>query len=123
MQIQLGKKYSIFIPMVHKVLIKQKINHQRYEIVCARVMQGGSPAEFDDALLRLPRRRRQEQPEFSAQAATGIAGASRKLALPTEDLRKAWAVSRRISKDDWLEWYNGLCREFLKVSHSYQLFL
>ncbi len=85
-------------------------------------MQGGSPAEFDDALLRLPRRRRQEQPEFSAQAATGIAGTSRKLALPTEDLRKAWAVSRRISKDDWLEWYNGLCREFLKVSIHFCLY-
>jgi hypothetical protein len=58
-QIQLGKKYSIFIPMVHKVLMKQKINHQHYEIVCARVMQGGSPTDFDDALLRRPRRRRQ----------------------------------------------------------------
>jgi hypothetical protein len=45
-----------------------------------------------------------EQPEFSAQAAAGAAGSSRKLQLPTEDLRKAWAVSRRISKDDWLEW-------------------
>ena len=45
--------------MVHKVLMKQKINHQRYEIVCARVMQGGSPTEFDDAIARLPRRRRQ----------------------------------------------------------------
>ena len=104
--------------MVHKVLIKQKINHQRYEIVCARVMQGGSPAEFDDALLRLPRRRKAEQAEFAAQANASASGTSRKLQLPTEDLRKAWAVSRRISKDDWLEWYNGLCREFLKVSPS-----
>ena len=31
--IQLGKKYTIFIPMVHKVLIKQKINNQRYDIL------------------------------------------------------------------------------------------
>jgi len=35
----------------------------------------------------------------------------------TEDLRRAWAVSGRVSKDDWLEWYNGLCREFLKVKN------
>jgi hypothetical protein len=27
-QFQLGKKYSIFIPMVHKVLMKHKINNQ-----------------------------------------------------------------------------------------------
>ena len=59
-----------------------------------------------------------EQPDFIAQPAAGVMGPGRKLQLPTEDLRKAWAVSRRISKDDWLEWYNGLCREFLKVSPS-----
>jgi hypothetical protein len=59
-----------------------------------------------------------EQPDFSTQPAAGVPASGRKLQLPTEDLRKAWAVSRRISKDDWLEWYNGLCREFLKVSPS-----
>ena len=40
--IQLGKKYTIFIPMVHKVLIKQKINNQRYDILSARVLEGSS---------------------------------------------------------------------------------
>jgi hypothetical protein len=57
-----------------------------------------------------------EQPDFPGLPAAGVPGPGRKLQVPTEDLRKAWAVSRRISKDDWLEWYNGLCREFLKVT-------
>ena len=57
-----------------------------------------------------------EPPE--PQMADQISQTKRKLPVSTEDLRKAWAVSRRISKDDWLEWYGGLCREFLKASPS-----
>ena len=36
---QLGKKYVIFIPMVQKVLIKHKISHQDYDILCARLAE------------------------------------------------------------------------------------
>ena len=39
---QLGKKYVIFVPMIHKVLLKHKITHQGYDLLCARVMQGGN---------------------------------------------------------------------------------
>ena len=38
---QLGKKYAIFVPMVQKVLIKHKINHQSYDLLCARITEGG----------------------------------------------------------------------------------
>ena len=54
------------------------------------------------------------EPQLSADGSQTI----RKLPVMTDDLRKAWAVSRRVSKDDWLEWYGGLCREFLKASPS-----
>ena len=37
---QLGKKYSIFIPMVRAKIMKHKISHQRYDILCARIMEG-----------------------------------------------------------------------------------
>ena len=110
--IQLGKKYTIFIPMVHKVLIKQKINNQRYEILSARVLEGGTAADFEDSMLRFPRKRRQEKPEPPAMQATDLNASIKKLPVPTDDLSKAWQVSRRVSKDDWLEWYSGLCRYF-----------
>ena len=75
--------------------------------------------------MRFPRRRgtrateamRQlepPEPQLSADGSHSV----RKLPVSTDDLRKAWAVSRRVSKDDWLEWYGGLCREFLKASPS-----
>ena len=121
---QLGKKYVIFVPMVHKILLKHKISHHGYELLCARVMQGGTTSDFDEGLMRFPRRRgtrfdnmrnaEPPEPQLSADGSQTV----RKLPVSTDDLRKAWAVSRRVSKDDWLEWYAGLCREFLKASPS-----
>ena len=49
---QLGKKYVIFVPLVRKVLVRHRITHQRYDILYARVMQGGSAADFEDTLTR-----------------------------------------------------------------------
>lgn len=122
---QLGKKYVIFVPMVHKVLLKHRINHHGYDLLCEYIMQGNNASEFEDGMMRFPRRpgsryleamRNMEPPEpqLSADGSQTV----RKLPVSTEDLRKAWAVSRRVSKDDWLEWYAGLCREFLKASPS-----
>ena len=45
---QLGKKYMIFVPMVNKTLLKHKITHQNYDLLCARVMQGGNTSFEED---------------------------------------------------------------------------
>ncbi|KAK6307934.1 hypothetical protein J4Q44_G00212050 [Coregonus suidteri] len=36
---QLGKKYQIFIPMVNKVMLKHRINHQRYDVLICRIVK------------------------------------------------------------------------------------
>ena len=108
---QLGKKYKIFIPMVDKVILKQKISHQGYELLRDRIMQSQGDSDLDDGLMRFPRRPGSHhdglrgleppEPQLSADGTQTV----RKLPVSTDDLRKAWAVSRRVSKDDWLEWY------------------
>ena len=35
---QLGKKYLIFIPMVQKVLNRHRIQHQRYDVLVAKIL-------------------------------------------------------------------------------------
>lgn len=35
---QLGKKYLIFIPMVQKVLVRHRIQHQRYDVLVAKIL-------------------------------------------------------------------------------------
>lgn len=42
--VQLGKKYQIFIPLVQKVLVKHKINHQRYETLSCKIVMVSSIA-------------------------------------------------------------------------------
>merc|ERR1712155_420947 len=43
---------------------------------------------------------------------------SKKLYVSAAHLQRAWAVSRRVSKDDWLEWHRRLSIELLKESLS-----
>ncbi|QQP56713.1 Serine/threonine-protein kinase TOR, partial [Caligus rogercresseyi] len=103
---QLGKKYTIFIHMVHKVLINHKINHNRYDILYVR--------------LKIP------LPFRDPSKICGAAPEARKWISPTHfhpqtistALQKAWIVNRRVSKDDWLEWHSKLCIELLKASPS-----
>ncbi|MEQ2229177.1 hypothetical protein ILYODFUR_016271 [Ilyodon furcidens] len=45
---QLGKKYQIFIPMVNKVMLKHRINHQRYDILICRIVKGYTLAEEEE---------------------------------------------------------------------------
>ena len=98
--------------MVNKVLLKHKITNQGYDLLYARVMQERN-GSFEDDGLRFPRRRgtryleamrhvEPPEPQLSADGSQTV----RKLPVMTDDLRKAWAVSRRVSKDDWLEWYD-----------------
>jgi FKBP12-rapamycin complex-associated protein len=110
---QLGKKYVMFVPLVRKVLIRHKISHQRYDILYARVMQGGgSQSDFDDTLMRYPSnrssRRAGDDGLGGTDAQAAAAGAATVKKLPTSanlaNLQAAWAVSRRVSKDDWLDW-------------------
>eukprot|EP00095_Tigriopus_kingsejongensis_P005635 maker-scaffold420_size176246-snap-gene-0.24 protein:Tk05635 transcript:maker-scaffold420_size176246-snap-gene-0.24-mRNA-1 annotation:"target of rapamycin" len=116
---QLGKKYVIFIPMVKKKLIQHNYTHQRYDILCARVLEGGTPSDFDEAMLRYPRnRRRPDLPDASASGSEGLRGKRLPTSANLASLQEAWTVSRRVSKDDWLDWYSRLCSELLKASPS-----
>ena len=38
---QLGKKYTIFIPMVNKVLQKHRLTHDRYDVLMCKIIKVG----------------------------------------------------------------------------------
>ncbi len=125
---QLGKKYTIFIPMVQKVLIQHRINHQRYDILCARLTEGGPMLDFDGQsyLSRHSRSRRRpgaqgsgsEQQQPPPPPANDQQQRVNVHITNLNNLQAAWTVSRRVSKDDWLDWYGRLCSELLKASPS-----
>ena len=112
----LTKKYKIFIPMVDKVIRKHRISHQRYELLTARVMKGGSDFEIEDpAMNKVYKSRPLVDSSKLSQFETSN---TKKLYVSAAHLQRAWAVSRRVSKDDWLEWHRRLSIELLKESPS-----
>ncbi|XP_033015388.1 serine/threonine-protein kinase mTOR isoform X1 [Lacerta agilis] len=115
---QLGKKYQIFIPMVNKVLVRHRINHQRYDVLICRIVKGYTLAdEEEDPLIYQHRMQRSNQGEALASGPVET-GPMKKLHVSTINLQKAWGAARRVSKDDWLEWLRRLSLELLKDSSS-----
>lgn len=118
--LQLGKKYQIFIPMVCKIITKHKIVHQRYDVLTCRIIKGTTVAEEeDDPLMHIKRhgRSRMHDPDGSS-VSSDATGTIKKLQVSSANLQRAWGATRRVSKDDWLEWLRRLSIELLKESPS-----
>ncbi|RWS10462.1 hypothetical protein B4U79_12736 [Dinothrombium tinctorium] len=118
--VQLGKKYSIFIPMTHKILTKHHISHSRYDAFVTHIMKGTTIAGDEGDLMMFNRRTktRQHNPIISNIELTS---SKQKLASNTMDLKRYLGSNRRVSKDDWLEWLKLLCINLLKESPSLAL--
>ncbi|PVD35573.1 hypothetical protein C0Q70_02536 [Pomacea canaliculata] len=116
---QLGNKYNIFIPMVHKITVRHRIHHQRYQIQMTKLLQGTTIAEEEDipVIYRHAKMRRHAQREREQQSqadSTTIA----KLPIKFDNLQKSLCAGRRVSKEDWIEWLRKLSTELLKETPS-----
>ncbi|XP_052755019.1 serine/threonine-protein kinase mTOR [Galleria mellonella] len=114
--VQLGRKYNDFIPLVQKVIIKHRIQHQNYEQILAKLQSSQTLAldEFLQSSRRKPRNNNQEARYVLCDSTTSI----RKLCVNAHNLKLAWTVSSRVSKDDWLEWLRRFSIGLLTESHS-----
>ncbi|KAG6451388.1 serine/threonine-protein kinase mTOR [Manduca sexta] len=114
--VQLGRKYSDFIPLVQKVVVKHRIQHQNYELLLSRLQSSQTLAmdEFLQSTRRKPRNNNQEARIVVCDTSQSI----RKLCVNAHNLKLAWTVSSRVSKDDWLEWLRRFSIGLLTESHS-----
>ncbi|XP_015233310.1 PREDICTED: serine/threonine-protein kinase mTOR [Cyprinodon variegatus] len=115
---QLGKKYQIFIPMVNKVMLKHRINHQRYDILICRIVKGYTLAEEEEDPLIFQHRQIRGNQGDTLVSGPVEPGPMKKLHVSTTALQKAWGAARKVSKDDWLEWLRRLSVVLLKESSS-----
>uniref|UniRef100_T1ISC3 Serine/threonine-protein kinase TOR n=1 Tax=Strigamia maritima TaxID=126957 RepID=T1ISC3_STRMM len=117
--VQLGKKYEIFVPMVHKVLAKHRINHELYDVLTCRIFRSSTTSvEEDDPLLSPNRYTRPKSREHENTVGISDTPTIKKLHVIAVNLQRAWTATRRVSKDDWLEWLRRLSIELLKESPS-----
>jgi FKBP12-rapamycin complex-associated protein len=117
--LQLGPKFQIFLPLVQRAMARHRIVHSRFESLVDKVQsearlggQGRFEASEHDHLLLSSARQRQARSK-SQRAELGLASAAdttviKKLNVSASNLQKAWMATRRVSKDDWLEWLRSL---------------
>lgn len=118
--IQFGTKFEVFIPMIHSKLKKHGIKHIRYDTVilsrCKEDSYGG--AEDGDA-GNIGKIRPRTYSKSRGMGLNPIDTYSiNRFHVSTANLQRAWTASRRVSKEDWLEWLRRLSIEFLKESPS-----
>lgn len=114
--LQLQDDFVIFIPMLNKVMLKNKIHHRPYELLISRLLKHETlPQEMGFDLLSA-------QPESSSEESLiADVSAAKKLPVNQQNLKKAWEASQRSTRDDWMEWMRRLSVELLKESPSHAL--
>jgi FKBP12-rapamycin complex-associated protein len=110
---QLGTDYVVFIPMINKILVKNNIQHAKYDSLVSKLL-----------------RKEPLSSEFGADGEGRSETASedspmdttpKKLPVNQQQLKKAWEASQRSTKDDWAEWIRRFSVELLKESPSHAL--
>ncbi|KAH8262146.1 hypothetical protein KR038_003117 [Drosophila bunnanda] len=115
---QLGKKYLVFVPMVQRTLAKHRIADAEYEKLLSGIQSNSTLADASGAGeygLR-PAKIKNYEP-FVTDRNSNI----NNLQVRTNELRTSWQVTRRVSKDDWVEWLKRLSIGLLKESPSHAL--
>ncbi|KAL1122375.1 hypothetical protein AAG570_003780 [Ranatra chinensis] len=111
---QLGKKYSIFVPLVSKIIQKHRIPCSTYEVLTTNISAGTTVAAEEEYIPPRNRTRNKIRDIVLASDTTTI----KKMHTSAPELQHAWAATRRVSKDDWLEWLKGLSIDLIKYSSS-----
>eukprot|EP01105_Mastigella_eilhardi_P021948 TRINITY_DN5365_c0_g1_i1.p1 TRINITY_DN5365_c0_g1~~TRINITY_DN5365_c0_g1_i1.p1 ORF type:complete len:2426 (-),score=601.66 TRINITY_DN5365_c0_g1_i1:7080-14204(-) len=106
---QLGTDFSIFIPMINKIVTRQRIQHADYDILANALLHGQPVTLEHDA----EDARAHKEPSAEAQAPVEVP--TKKYKLNTTVLQSAWeTVSQRTNKEDWSDWIRLLSGAFIR---------
>ncbi|PSS02733.1 Serine/threonine-protein kinase [Actinidia chinensis var. chinensis] len=120
----IGEDFTIFIPSIHKLLLKHRLRHKEFEEIEARVQRHEPLILGSSAAQRLSRR-------LPVEVISDPLNAVEKDPYEEElykqlkchkvneiKLRTAGEASQRSTKEDWLEWMRHFSIELLKESPS-----
>lgn len=113
MVIQLGKKYLVFVPLVHRSLTKHRIQSIEYDKLLPKIQSNTVVCMDDEFRLRQAKFKNRDVALGNSDTNT-----IKKLNVSAVDLQVAFQAARRVSKDDWLEWLRRLSIGLLKESQS-----
>ncbi|KAK9379012.1 armadillo-type protein [Kockiozyma suomiensis] len=106
---------TVFIPVINKVVVANKIYHAQYELLVNRMIKKEPfPQKLDTDSDR----------KYAVSGIDEVSEAkppSKKLPVNQEHLKAAWEASQKSTRDDWQEWVRRLSVELLKESPSHAL--
>ncbi|WFD00567.1 non-specific serine/threonine protein kinase [Malassezia yamatoensis] len=107
----LGPTYAMFIGVVHKVMVQQRIAHSRYQQVVGKILANEPIPQDLLPTNMLAMDKSEDAPHAEAS----------KMAVNQQHLKAAWDTSRISTVHDWREWLRRIAVEFLRESPSHAL--
>ncbi|KAG9045642.1 phosphatidylinositol kinase- protein kinase tor1, partial [Tulasnella sp. UAMH 9824] len=111
LMVQLGSDYAIFVPMMSKIILRQRIEHTRYDALVTRLLKGERISL--EAVPAEPWLETKLEPQAQAEIS--------RMTVNQQHLKEAWDVSQVSTREEWLEWLRRLAVEFMKESPSHAL--
>lgn len=109
--VQLGASYAIFIPVVNKVLIQNRIQHATYDQLVSKLLNGERLPQDLSAADNALGSKIDESPQAEAN----------KMTVNQQHLKQAWDTSKVSTSEDWQEWLRRMAVEFMRESPSHAL--
>lgn len=107
---QIDSDFNIFVPMINKAVVKNRIQHSAYDVLVDKLLKGEPLPQDYGSLPAGP-----EETEAAADAGM------QRLPVNQQNLKSAWDTTGRIKADDWRDWLNRLAVQMLKSSPSHSL--
>ncbi|KAF6153004.1 hypothetical protein GIB67_021609 [Kingdonia uniflora] len=119
----IGEDFIIFIPSIHKILMKHRLRHKEFEEIEAR-LQRREPLVMGTSVLKMIRRQPIDvinEPLIDTEndhyeEGTEMQRQTRSHQVNDGRLRTAGEASQRSTKEDWAEWMRHFTIELLKES-------
>lgn len=111
---QLGIDYLMFVPVLAKGIQKHNISHSEYETLLSKLQK--EEGEMDGEVEQENDNPPTSDPSVEEEALNTVT--VRKLKLNETNLRRAWEVSQKSTKEDWIEWLRKFSVELLRESPS-----
>uniref|UniRef100_H2Y9G5 Serine/threonine-protein kinase TOR n=1 Tax=Ciona savignyi TaxID=51511 RepID=H2Y9G5_CIOSA len=125
---QFGARFAVLVPMVDQIMLKHKISSTLYETLVSKITKTIFKPVFPN---HIPQGMLRSDYDGFMWSGGGISddktaqpsdiSLTKKIHIHTSNLQMAWTVTRRVSKDDWLEWLRHLSIALLKESPSLAL--
>ncbi|XP_062021485.1 serine/threonine-protein kinase TOR [Rosa rugosa] len=116
----LGEDFTIFIPSIHKLLLKHRLRHKGFEEIEGH-LQRREPLAPQRLSRRLPEVVADRSTDLEIDPYDDVTDVQKKLRSHQVNdgrLRTAGEASQRSTKEDWAEWMRHFSIELLKESPS-----